>query len=415
MTKIPQKRVLHILSQRPSATGSGTTLDALVSEAAKNGWHQQSIFALKSGDPLPSVGGLPPEAHHPLYFESAALPFAIPGMSDVMPYQSTRFSEMTPTMLQSYRLAWTSHITDVIEQFQPDLIHSHHLWILSSILKDVAPHIPVVTHCHGTGLRQMEFCPHLASEVQVGCRRNNSIIALHQVHKTAISKCLKLEQERIHVVGAGYREDTFRMRESTPKSAFQVCYAGKLSDAKGLPWLLDAVDELSAVYPELVLHIAGAGSGSEEATIKTRMGDMGSLIKYHGLLAPAELACLLQQTSHFVLPSLYEGLPLVLAEAAACGNRLVCSELPGIMEQLHPVFCDYMSCFPLPPLETVDRPAEGTWQLFVHRIKSALENSFGQTSIPLNCNAHQDALAQFQWRTVFSRIENLWKMLTSIS
>jgi glycosyltransferase involved in cell wall biosynthesis len=415
VTKIAQKKVLHILSQRPSATGSGTTLDALVSEAAKHGWHQHLIFALKSGDPVPSVGQLSTKVHHPLYFESPELPFAIPGMSDVMPYKSTRFSEMTPTMVHSYRSAWTSHIADVIKQFQPDIIHSHHLWIVSSILKDIAPNIPVVTHSHGTGLRQMELCPHLADQVQAGCRRNNRIAALHEAHQTEIATRLRLQTDRIHVVSAGYREETFRMRKTHPASPFQIGYAGKLSDAKGVPWLLDAVEELSSLYPELVLHIAGAGTGSEEAHIKNRMRDLGSLVSYHGLLPPTELASLLQETSHFVLPSLYEGLPLVLAEAAACGNRLVCTELPGIMEQLHPILFAYMSSFPLPPLESIDRPAEGTRQLFVDRIKLALEDSFRKTAIPLNCNTHQEALAQFQWRTVFSRIESLWKLLTNFS
>ena len=37
-----------------------------------------------------------------------------------------------------------------------------------------------------------------------------------------------------------------------------------------------------------------------------------------------------------VLPSFYEGLPLVLVEALACGCRLVATDLPGVVDELAP-------------------------------------------------------------------------------
>ena len=43
-------RVLHTLSQRPSLTGSGVTLDALAREAAA-GWSQRALIGVPAGDP----------------------------------------------------------------------------------------------------------------------------------------------------------------------------------------------------------------------------------------------------------------------------------------------------------------------------------------------------------------------------
>ena len=54
------RRVLHVLSQRPSLTGSGITLDALVRLAGKAGWEQEAAVGVPAGGPPAEVGGLTP-------------------------------------------------------------------------------------------------------------------------------------------------------------------------------------------------------------------------------------------------------------------------------------------------------------------------------------------------------------------
>ena len=44
-----QARVLHTLSQRPSLTGSGIPLAALVREAAVAGWRQRALIGVPAG------------------------------------------------------------------------------------------------------------------------------------------------------------------------------------------------------------------------------------------------------------------------------------------------------------------------------------------------------------------------------
>ena len=103
-------RVLHLLSQRPGRTGSGITLDALVRQAAAAGWEQQVVVGTPEDDPTPDVGGLTPAAIHPLRFGSESLPFALPGMSDVMPYPSSRWCDLSEAQLDAYRRAWRAHL-----------------------------------------------------------------------------------------------------------------------------------------------------------------------------------------------------------------------------------------------------------------------------------------------------------------
>ena len=404
-------RILHLLSQRPSLTGSGITLDAIVRHAADAGHDQRVVVGVPADDPIPPVGGLAAERIHPLPFGVPPLDFPVPGMSDVMPYASTRFSELNHEQIDAYRLAWAGHLQPILNDFQPDLIHSHHVWLMSALLKDLAPATPIVTHCHATGLRQMELCPHLADDVRSGCSRNDAFIALHTGHAEQLQKRLGIDPARIHVVGAGYREELFHCRGRDPKRNPALLYIGKYSAAKGVPWLLDAFERVLARRPAIRLHVAGGGAGDEADALRSRMDRMAPAVVQHGQLAQPELADLARKSTVCVLPSFYEGLPLVLVEALAGGCRLVATRLPGVEVELATRFGDSLELVELPRLETVDRPHPDNLPAFVDRMETAIESALDAPPIDDPMNSMPEALTYFTWARVFGRVEAVWRSL----
>ena len=402
-------RVLHLLCQRPSLTGSGITLDAIVRQATAAGWEQRVVVGVPVGESRPEVGGLAPDRIHPLVFGDGVLPFHVPGMSDVMPYPSKVFSSMTDEEISAYLGAWRSHLAEVIGDFDPHIIHSHHVWLMSSLLKEVAPDTPVVTHCHATGLRQMELVPDLADEARTGCARNDAFVVLHQGHAGVLARTLSVPEDRIEVVGAGYREDLFHRRGRDPHEAPALLYIGKFSQAKGLPWLLDAFDHLTATHPDLVLHIAGGGSGAEAEVLRNRMTTMAPRVVLHGQLPQDELAKLMRRSSVCVLPSFYEGLPLVLVEALACGCRLVATGLPGVVDELAPKIGAALEIVDLPTMNGVDTPVEAELPAFVDRLTTALSRALDKPPVGDPAETVPDALETFTWGAVFDRIERVWR------
>ena len=264
-------------------TGSGVTLGALVRHASAAGWDQGAVVGTSSDDPRPPVGGLPGERIHPLVFDSDALPFPLPGMSDVMPYPSSRFSAMTTRQIEAYRASWRTHLERVVRAEAPDLVHVHHVWIVAALMKDVAPGLPVVTHCHATGLRQRALCPHLAERVRHGVRRNDLFLVLHGNDAKRLETEIGVPRGRSRIVGAGYRRDLFHEdgRPFAADAGGEILFVGKFARAKGLPWLLDAVERLADRRP-VRLHLAGGGSGEEAAAIERRLRDMADLVVVHG-------------------------------------------------------------------------------------------------------------------------------------
>lgn len=396
-------RILHLLSQRPSLTGSGITLDALVRHAATAGWEQQVVVGVPAEDASPDVGGLEAGRIHALRFETPDVPFPVPGMSDVMPYRSTRWSAMSAEELDLYRWAWVQRLRPLLDTFAPDVIHAHHVWILGSLIKDLAPNTPVVSHCHATGLRQMKLCPHLADEVRQGCRRNEVFAVLHRQHARTLHSELGIPEAQIHIVGAGFRKDVFHRRNRPDRQAQRLLYIGKYAHAKGLPWLLDAFEIVRPDFPDLELHIAGTGTGAEAETLRRRMDAMNPGVVLHGQLNQTELADVMRQSTVCVLPSFYEGVPLVLVEALACGCRLVATDLPGVTETIAPRIPEgVIEIVRRPRLDGPDTPFPDDLPAFTQDLAKALVRSI---SSPPPEEIH---LENFTWNAVFDRVEQLW-------
>ncbi len=399
------RRVLHLLSQRPGRTGSGVTLQALAREAAASGWEQAVCVATPSDDPRPALEGVPDARLHPLRFGEPPLDFALPGMSDVMPYASSRWRDLSPAQLDAYREAWRAHLAPVLETFRPDVIHAHHVWLLSALVRNLAPRTPLVVHTHATGLRQMTLCPHLADEVREGVSRADRVLVLTHAMGRRVREVLGIDERRIAVVSAGYREGLFHAESGLRPPPGAILYAGKYSRAKGLPWLLDAFERLAADDESLTLHVAGSGEGAEAEALRQRMASMAPRVVIHGHVEQPELAALMRRCSLFVLPSFYEGLPLVVVEAVACGCRVVCTDLPAVREELAPRLGDALDLVPLPRIEGVDEAVAQDLPGFVDRLAAALESGIRAVLSP---EAMPD-LSSFTWRAVFERAERVWE------
>ncbi len=217
-------RILHLLSQRPEATGSGTALQAILLESERAG-HENLLLAGIPKDTPPSLPPLSRTITRYVTFDGGDLPFPIPGMSDVMPYPSMRFADLTDEQLAAYESVFRTAVAAAAGDFRPDIVHSNHLWLLSSLARRVLPHIPVAASCHGTDLRQMRDCPRFREAVLSGCSRLDGVFALHSAQSEEIREVYGIPSDRIHVVGAGFRDSLFAPGDKKG-DAVRIVYGG---------------------------------------------------------------------------------------------------------------------------------------------------------------------------------------------
>ncbi len=399
-------KILHLISQRPDATGSGIYLRAMLREAVARGHRNHLVAGWPAGEDLPD--GLRAETIDWLRF-GRDLPHPIVGMSDVMPYPSTRFRDLSPAEVETYRAAWRRLVRRAAADFRPDVIHSHHLWLLTALARDELSGVPMVANCHGSDLRQMRICPELGDQVRESCRRLDAVLTLSRNQETDLDELYGLESGRIHRVGAGYNESLFVPGTRPSPDPVRIVYAGKLSRSKGVPWLLRALAGIES--PAWRLHLVGGGSGDERRECLELAAVLGDRVRVHGALPQTELAALLGRSHVFVLPSLFEGLPLVLLEALACGCRLVATRLPGVDEVLGDLGADLVGLVPLPALDGIDTPAAGAEADFTRHIATALTEQLERAARcePPDEAAVAERLATFRWSEVFARVENAYR------
>lgn len=101
----------------------------------------------------------------------------------------------------------------------------------------------------------------------------------------------------------------------------RVISLGRLEYEKGFDLLIKAWQKVSSYYPEWKLDIYGAGSLETELNDLINELDITHFIKLRGVTN--QVSHELLKSSFYVLPSRYEGLPLVMLECLACGLPMV--------------------------------------------------------------------------------------------
>ena len=97
---------------------------------------------------------------------------------------------------------------------------------------------------------------------------------------------------------------------------------------------------------------------------------------FAGCVTQSRLAELYNDCDIFVLPSMYEGLPLTVIESLACGDRVVMTKLEGIAEWLADMVTDADIRYVLPPgMKGTDEPLEEELPEFESRLAEALREA----------------------------------------
>lgn len=400
-------RILHILSQRPDSTGSGVFIEAMIRQSTACG-HENYLVAGLTPTCLAPRDWIADEFSSFVRFEDD-VSFTIPGMSDVMPYDSSRFCDLSPENIDEYESAFTKVIAKAVEKFKPDVIHSNHLWLVSSLTRQLFPEIKMVTTCMGSDLRQFGNCKHLQNRVLEGCRGIDTIFALSEVQKTEISELYGIKSDKITVIGAGFNDDLFTKSVKPDPDPVQIVYAGKLSNAKGVPWMLRALAEIDS--PNWKLHLLGGGAGEEKESCLQLASKLGDRVKIYGAVPQNRLAEIMKLSHVMILPSFFEGLPLVILEALASGCRIVVTELPGVKEILGDIDADYISQVEMPRLRNLDEPYCEDESIFEKNLQAAIFTQIesAEKSSEIIFGELQSVMDSFTWAGVFAKVNKFYQ------
>ena len=415
-------KILSITAQKPNSTGSGVYLTELVKSFARDGHEQAAVYGITAEDTAEFPEGV---KTFPVIFDSmkdGGVPYHVVGMSDMMPYTATRYADLTGEMIEQFEKAFINAVGRAVGETKPDIIICHHLYLLTSLVRKHFPNERIYGISHGTDLRQFKNLNNCNSPYTEECglrairddiRENiaalDGAFALHSEQSKEICELFDLPESKVSVIGSGY-DDTLFYPKSSARSdksdePVRIFYAGKLSREKGVIEMIHALNGMAhddSQEPETAFRLELAG-GCQDPKAKAlfSLGEDDELkpgvlkekpyeIVYHGILDRESMAEMMRSVDVFILPSYFEGMPLVIIEALASGAVTVCTDLPGIREYLDEVIPNNDVIYiPLPRMETIDRPEESAIPEYEESIRTAVRTAIERV------NEHRETEGDF--------------------
>jgi glycosyltransferase involved in cell wall biosynthesis len=124
-----------------------------------------------------------------------------------------------------------------------------------------------------------------------------------------------------------------------------LLFVGRLRIRKGVEVLLHAMQRLGERDPNHRLLIVGSGEHRDRLEKVVAKLNLGARVEFLGACEPERIPRLMAGARALVVPSIYEGMPLVVLEAMAAGVPVVASRVSGIPE----VVQDGVSGWLVPP------------------------------------------------------------------
>ncbi len=248
----------------------------------------------------------------------------------------------------SVALPLHADLSETLDAFQPDIVHSQHPFLLGMTALRIARYrqLPLVFTHHtlyeqythyvpGDSPALKRFAIDLATRYANLCDQvfapSESIQALLQERGVVTP---------IKVVPTGVRLENFaqgdgrsvREQMGIPEDAFVVGHLGRLAPEKNLEFLAQAVADFVGSHPPA--HFLVIGTGPSEEAMRAIFARAGIAARLHiaGILQQQALADALHAMDVFAFTSQSETQGMVLTEAMAAGLPVVALDAPGARE-----------------------------------------------------------------------------------
>lgn len=231
-------------------------------------------------------------------------------------------------------LSMVPKLMKIIKQEKPDAVHTH--------LDVIKYAVAAAKLC---GIRRCVHTVHNVAQEEAEGRLQKIINTVYfklgwsvpvalspQVRKTIVS-FYGLPEEAVPMIYNGVD-----LSKCLPKTDYGLSepavllHIGRFNHQKNHKGLLEAFTEILKTHPNCCLHLVGDGDLYQQTQDDAAQLDIREKVIFHG--SQSDVYPFLQQADVFLLPSLFEGMPMTIIEAMGTGLPIVASKVGGVPDML---------------------------------------------------------------------------------
>ena len=235
------------------------------------------------------------------------------------------------------RVIW--RLRSIINEIDPELIHTHdaRAAFTVSIAALLAGTYPLLYHVHlfnrwrakGGYMRLLD---------KVSCRLCSRIVTCSDHLREYLAEAQGIDPEMLVAIPncvdtrkfAPRRAAEKTLRGKLPDDAFVLLCCARLTENKGIVYLLRALSRIKTTHPQVHLILAGDGELRSDLLSAARTLGIAENVHFEGFVSDVRTVLALCDT--YVQPSLVEGLPISVLEAMSMGKPVVATAISGTPE-----------------------------------------------------------------------------------
>lgn len=333
-------------------------------------------------------------------------------------------------------------VRDVVDEFGPDVVHSHHPILLGDTALRLAARqdLPIVFTHHTMYEHYTHYYPgdseplrRFVSRIATGyANLCDTVFAPSEsvartIRQRGVTAPIEIVPTGVDVAQFAKGDGRKARRQlGVPDNAYVVGHLGRLAPEKNLDWMAEAIARFAADRPDVHVLIAGKGPSMEPVRRLFAENGLTDRLTFTGTLSGQDLVDAYHAMDVFAFASKSETQGMVLTEAMAAGVPVVALDAPGarevvddrsngrlLTEETLAAFADALAWVAdrsAGDVEAMREAARKTADRF--SIDATAEAALGHYRALIDSTSRVSADAD-SWSQLMRRLETEWAMLTS--